>query len=345
MSFWRCLAPALLALGLAGCGKPAGLDYAVATRQPVAQRALPVSPARLELGRRIYNFRCYYCHGYSGNARTLAASFLEPPPRDFSATRPDVLSRSAMIAALRQGREGTAMKPFRGILSPAEMTAVVDFVRDEFMHGRRENTRYHTQENGWPGHERYLAAYPFATGTIPLDTPWDDLSAQQQAGKRLYLSACVSCHDRGRTARDHPAWESRPLSYPRNQFQPGQASAPDATTSASPYAVHDRPPTLADLNPEERRGEALFQANCAFCHAADGTGRNWIGRFMEPHPRDLTNPDFMRAMSRERLRRVIRDGLPQTSMPAWKSVLQPAEIDAVIAYVARAFHPLQDDPR
>jgi cytochrome c oxidase cbb3-type subunit 3 len=66
---------------------------------------------------------------------------------------------------------------------------------------------------------------------------------------------------------------------------------------------------------------------------------------MEPHPRDLTNPDFMRAMSRERLRRVIRDGLPQTSMPAWRSVLQPAEIDAVIAYVARAFHPLQDDPR
>jgi cytochrome c oxidase cbb3-type subunit 3 len=343
MSVRRCLAPALLALGLAGCDKPASLDYAVATRQPVAPRTAPPPPARLELGRKIYNFRCYYCHGYSGNARTLAASFLEPPPRDFSATRPEALSRRDMIAAVWRGKPGTAMKPFQGIISPFEAAAVVDFVRDEFMRGQRVNTRYHTAENGWPGHERYRAAYPFATGAIPLDTAWEDLSADAQAGKRLYLSTCVTCHDRGRTSREQPTWESRPLSYPRNQFQPGQAAAPDAITSASPYAVHDRPPRLAGLNPVERDGEKLFQANCAFCHAADGTGRNWIGSFMEPHPRDLTNPEFMRNLSRERLRQVIRDGLPETSMPAWKSVLEPAEIEAIIAYVGRAFHPLKDE--
>jgi len=37
-----------------------------------------------ELGRKVYNFRCYFCHGYSGDARTVAASQLLPPPRDFT---------------------------------------------------------------------------------------------------------------------------------------------------------------------------------------------------------------------------------------------------------------------
>ena len=34
---------------------------------------------------------------------------------------------------------------------------------------------------------------------------------------------------------------------------------------------------------------------------------------------------------------VIADGIEGSSMPAWKNVMMPAEIDAVVAYVARAF--------
>jgi mono/diheme cytochrome c family protein len=29
-------------------------------------------------------------------------------------------------------------------------------------------------------------------------------------------------------------------------------------------------------------------------------------------------------------------------MPAWGSVLEPREIDAVIAYISRAFHPVAE---
>jgi cytochrome c oxidase cbb3-type subunit 3 len=94
----------------------------------------------------------------------------------------------------------------------------------------------------------------------------------------------------------------------------------------------------------EQQGEALFQANCSFCHAADGTARNWIGSFMEPHPRDLTSPAAMSGMTQDRLRTVIHEGLPGTSMPAWKSVLSDPEIEAVIAYVGRAFHPFTAKP-
>ncbi|NMG44660.1 c-type cytochrome [Aromatoleum toluvorans] len=302
--------------------------------------------ARHEAGRKIYNFRCYFCHGYSGDAKTLAATYLAPKPRDFTKDDEKSISREQMIAAVRDGKPGTAMKGFKGIISERDVETVVDFVRAEFIRAKAVNTRYHTPENGWPNHERNKVAFPFATGAIPLDRPWDQLSPTEKKGKRLFLSTCISCHDHARTEDPGPVWGGRPLSYPRNHFDPGDFNAPpptkaDAIASASPYALHDVVPQVSGLTPGEKRGETLFQANCAFCHGATGTGRNWIGSFMEPHPRDLTDPKFMKDMTRGRLAHTIREGLPNTSMPAWKSVLKDDEIDAIIAYVSRVFHPVK----
>lgn len=325
---------------------------AVPAPKIAAATAPPPATAEHELGRSIYNFRCYFCHGYSGDAQTLASTYLDPRPRDFIATSPDQLSREKMLDAVKNGRTGTAMRGFEGILQPAEIAAVTDFVRQEFMIAKAPNTRYHTTENGWPNHERYAAAFPFATGKITIDTATEQLTPEQRTGRRLFMSTCVSCHDRAKVSEPGAPWESRPLSYPRNGFMPGDnyaspgsaapdnASKVDAISSATPYHLHDQVPQLAGLSAQERRGETIFQQNCAFCHAADGTARNWIGSFLEPHPRDLTATAFMSGMTRERLAGVIRDGLPGTSMPAWKSVLPEPDIQAVIAYVARAFHPL-----
>jgi cytochrome c oxidase cbb3-type subunit III len=302
--------------------------------------------ARHEAGRGIYNFRCYFCHGYSGNAQTLASTYLEPRPRDFTAAAPPELSREKMLDAVANGHPGTAMRGFAGILSPAEIATVTDFVRQEFMHDKATNTRYHTPQNGWPDHARYAAAFPFAIGALPIDMPPAQLTPAQRAGSKLFMSSCVSCHDRARVRDAGAPWDARPLSYPRNGFEPGDdlgrpgAQALDAVTSATPYHLHDRAPELSGLSRAERRGESLFQKNCAFCHAADGTARNWIGSFLEPHPRDLTAPGNMRHMTRERLANVIREGLPSTSMPAWKSVLSEDDIAGLVAYIGRAFHPL-----
>jgi cytochrome c oxidase cbb3-type subunit III len=329
-------------------------ETAPAAKQQSTVPSVAVSTAQLELGRRTYNFRCYYCHGYSGDARTLAATLVTPKPVDFTSMSPDALGRERMLQSIRSGKPGTAMMSFSSILKPNEIEAVADFIRQEFMTAKRENTRYHTEANGWFNHQRYAAAFPFARGEIPLDTPWEQLTPQQAEGKRLFMTSCVSCHDHARTNNPEVIWEARPVSYPRNQYSPGdhtQAEANgskeplnketiDAMTSASPYLLHDRAPVLAGLSATERRGEKLFQQNCAFCHAADGTARNWIGSFMEPHPRDLTSSKAMSGMTRSRLRTVIHEGLPGTSMPAWKSVLSEQQVDDVIAYVGRAFHPL-----
>lgn len=308
-----------------------------------------------EAGRSIYNFRCYYCHGYSGDARTLASEMLDPSPRDFTELEPARALRAAMLAAVRDGRAGTAMQPFRDVLSTAEIEAVVGFVLAEFVEHKRTNARYHTAANGWPDHERYRSAFPFATGEIPTDVPWQALDDAQASGKRLYMSACVSCHDHGRVTDPGPAWELRAVSYPPNEDacagchvysealhgrpHPSGHGAP-GTGNDGPYALHDAAPRLAAPSPQLRRGERLFQRNCAFCHAADGSGRNWIGAFLEPHPRDLSDRAFMARRTRAQLADAIRDGLPGTSMPAWKSVLAEEEIAAVTAYLGAAFGPL-----
>lgn len=348
----------LCAIGLSAC-------------QSDIQQAVPANAATQavtndhEAGRKIYNFRCYYCHGYSGDAKTLATTYLDPKPADFTAAGAQGLSRARMIAAIRDGRAGTAMAGFRGILTEQEIATVADFVREEFMVRKAVNTRYHTAENGWPTHERYRDAYAYATGEIAVDTPWEQLSAQQAAGKRLYLASCVSCHDRGRETEERVAWELRAVSYPPNQDScttchtadgqlrpsathmansPHGAAKPERhhqrhAADPSPYGVHDTPPRVAGLSDIERHGETLYQKNCAFCHAADGTGRNWIGAFLEPHPRDFTDREAMAAMTPDKLVSAIRNGVPGTSMPAWKSVLNQKDIRAVAAYIQRAFSP------
>lgn len=361
-AFFRVLA-ALAALLLAGCQPDA--RPGVAAANPITQARTADGPADIESGRKIYNFRCYYCHGYSGDARTLATTYLDPKPRDFTVTDVGELDRAHMVETIRDGHAGTAMAGFRGILTPREIERVADFVRDEFMVRKALNTRYHTAANGWPDHERYRDAYAFATGEIGLDTPWDQLNPRQAAGKRLYLASCVSCHDRGRAGEDNVAWELRAVSYPPNQdscltchgadgkIKPSaeqvaraepQGHAPHAhpprhDSAASPYAMHDVPPRIAGMSTHERHGEQIYQKNCAFCHAADGSGRNWIGAFLEPHPRDLTNARAMAGMTRERLHAAIRDGVPGSSMPAWKSVLEEQDIQALTAYIRRAFNP------
>lgn len=296
--------------------------------------------ARLQQGRRIYNNRCYFCHGYDGDANTVASRFLQPPPRDFAALKPGELSREAMIRAVAQGRPGSAMMSFARDLSRGEIEAVVDYVLDAFVEHKRTNTRYHTAENGWADHERYADAFPYVLGTIALDADDAELTPAQRRGKQLFLSSCVVCHDRGRLLDDRTLWEPRAVSYPRGGYTHRIAAemraGTDAVSGPTPAAAHDIAPQLSDPAPQVRRGEEIFQRNCAFCHARDGTGRNWIGNFLQPRPRDLTG-DSLAAMAPGRLREIIRTGIPDSTMPAWGAVLDEADIAAVAAYVEAAF--------
>jgi len=297
--------------------------------------------ASAEDGRRTYQYYCYQCHGYAGDARTLASTYLNPRPRDFTRTPPAALTRETMRNAISAGRPGTAMVSFQSVLTPSQIESVIDYIRTRFMIARPTVERYHTPANGWAQHDRYAAAFPFATGDIPLDRSWESLSAEQRRGKRLFLASCISCHDRARVTDEGAAWESLAVSYPRRaDFQlpeslTGSPKRPlDAVSAASPYAHHETAPSEIGLTTTEASGRKIFLANCAFCHAPDGTGRHWIGSFLFPRPRNL-NDAGIRERDSAALARTIADGLPGTSMPAWKDVLAHNEIRDVVSYIKR----------
>lgn len=315
---------------------PFALLLAIGSTSAVSSDETTITNDTYAQGRAIYNYRCYFCHGYSGDAKTLTASFIDPAPRDFTSTDPDVLSRDRMFEVVKNGKPDTAMHGFDRLLDNNEIQAVVDFVRDEFMLKKKINTRYHTVENGWPDHQRYSHAYPFATGEIALDTPDENLEMEQLRGKQLYLTSCISCHDWARVEEEGDIWSKQSISYPRNNYS---HTIIDAVSSASIYAQHDLAPQVENLSDDAITGRVLWQQNCAFCHAADGTGQNWIGSFLEPKPRDLSNPEFMRHMTRPMLLQSIRDGLKNTSMPAWKDVLTDTQINQIISYINEAFYP------
>ncbi len=264
-------------------------------------------------GRKVYDFYCYQCHGYAGDAKTLAASYLQTPPRDFSAADPVALDRQTMIDAVTNGRSGTAMAPFRDVIGAEQIEAVVDYVRARFLGNPRAEGRYHTAANGWPNHGRYAAAFPFVNGVVTLDMPESDLSPGQIAGRRLFVKSCISCHDQptARPQEDVLTWQQVTVA------QVGEE--PEGLTGS------------------ERHGRQVYLDNCAFCHADDGTGRHWIGRFLEPNPRDLNNPLFAAVADRARVLDVILNGRPATSMPAWRDVLDARQVEDLMAWLYRRF--------
>lgn len=307
-----------------------------------AEKESTVASSSLEVGRAIYNFRCYFCHGYNGDAETVASTFLRPPPKNFKKLSIDALPRKQMMRIVSDGRPGTAMKGFSRILSEEEVGAVVDFVRITFMQQKEYNLSYHTPVNGWFDGARSSPAAPFALGEVPLDTPDHQLSDQLRYGKQVYMQSCISCHDRMRKNETPVVWDKRAVSYPRAGHSHRPEEIVDSLTGATPYAEHDIPPVIDDLTSQEKKGETLFLINCAFCHGATGTGKNWIGTFLEPHPRDLTDEVAMKGMTKRRLKEVILKGLPGTTMPAWRAVLSEQEIDEIIAYINRAFYAMPD---
>ena len=179
--------------------------------------ALPLAGAASEsapdAGRDLYNRHCYFCHGYSGDARTVAGSMLDPRPRDFTAGAP---GRERMLDAVRSGRPGTAMQPFAGILDEPQIEAVVDFIRDAFVVRGERNLSYHSPVNGWTGDPAASPAAPFVTGERGVDPGGDSLTPELRAGQRLYLSSCVSCHAR---AGDGPLqWRNVAISWPEGNY-------------------------------------------------------------------------------------------------------------------------------
>ncbi len=112
--------------------------------------------------------------------------------------------------------------------------------------------------------------------------------------------------------------------------------------SAEPAAAEESSEAASEGGAlDEEAVEALYMKRCAHCHGEDGDGLGPAAEFMYPKPRDFTLGTFKYKTthadnefpSDDDLRATIRDGLPGTSMPGWKTILNDAEVDALIHYI------------
>ena len=80
-------------------------------------------------GARLYAERCSGCHGDHGNGDGPAAAALVPKPRNFvDAAFWKSRTLEQVTATVKNGKPGTMMPGFVGVLSDAEIDAVAHFV-------------------------------------------------------------------------------------------------------------------------------------------------------------------------------------------------------------------------
>jgi mono/diheme cytochrome c family protein len=89
-----------------------------------------------------------------------------------------------------------------------------------------------------------------------------------------------------------------------------------------------------------RRGQAIYQNQCAVCHGIGGDGNGFLAFGMDVKPRDFRKGWYKFRSTKsgnlptfEDVERIIRQGVPNSSMPAWGQFLTPADIHDVARYL------------
>jgi len=99
------------------------------------------------------------------------------------------------------------------------------------------------------------------------------------------------------------------------------------------------------------KGKVIYDKRCTWCHGAEGDGAGAAKERLNPPPRDFTSGSYkIRTSSFEDIApndddifRMIRDGMPGTSMPGWSSLLTEQEMWDLVAYV-KAFAGYEEPP-
>ncbi len=175
----------------------------------------PVGAGDVSRGKKLYARTCSVCHGDHGRSAKWGSNLLRFRPRNFTteASRRE-LSRERMIHSVTHGVPGTPMVAFNSQLSAAEISDIVDYIREVFMHSKMPSGISGTQAYGNPTTKK--AAIKTSTfsdmGVInrrllpknensPLaknidmsaELP-DNLQGNPTTGHALYLQNCIQCH-------------------------------------------------------------------------------------------------------------------------------------------------------
>ncbi len=134
--------------------------------------------------------------------------------------------------------------------------------------------------------------------------------------------------------QDPPATPGQAISY----VEPGAVQANLEKYDPNPPAVQvpdDLPETIA-----MQRGQQIYLQQCAVCHGIRGDGDGFLAAGFDVKPRDFTEGvyKFRSTISGEfplveDIERVVREGVPGTTMPAWGQFLNTQQVSDVSSYL------------
>lgn len=85
-------------------------------------------------GRQFYQANCATCHGREGDGRGVRASFINPPPRDFTSSKSRrSYNRPALFRAISGGKRGTVMPAWGKVLDDQQIADVAEYVFETFI--------------------------------------------------------------------------------------------------------------------------------------------------------------------------------------------------------------------
>jgi cytochrome c oxidase cbb3-type subunit III len=123
---------------------------------------------------------------------------------------------------------------------------------------------------------------------------------------------------------------------------PAAAKAPvvpavDTPASAAPAPAVPAPAAPAPLRYEVRLGKVTFTHYCQTCHGESGAGDGFNAFNLDPHPRDLSDPEFQKKKSDVELADAIQRGGAGVGlsalMPPWGHTLSARQIDELVLYL------------
>ena len=300
---------------------------------PHLEPNLPIAPGRDEFMR-----ACVTCH----SARYVT---MQPP---FS----------------RRQWEETVRKMINAYGAPADefqVGKIIDYLDAIDGNSTRPQTHDSSSDDGEIG-AAPIVALPEATESAPaleVARSAQDREATARRGAVIFTEDCAGCHgDHGRG--DGVAGNAvlpRPADLTAARFSieflrqtlwngvhgaamPSWRSLPLRDLSAlTAYVQSFHPPTNSGRAApiSLALGKVLYEKNCLPCHGSTGDGKGPAGATLAPPPSNFKRiqPDF------DYIQRVLRDGIPGTSMPVWKDQLSESDRAAVAGYVRSLYEPAE----
>jgi len=118
---------------------------------------------------------------------------------------------------------------------------------------------------------------------------------------------------------------------------PGACARKPAPAVAKTPAAAKTPVAPPPLRYEVRLGKVTFTHYCQTCHGESGAGDGFNAFNLDPHPRDLSDPEFQKKKSDAELADAIQRGGAGVGlsalMPPWGHTLSAGQIDELVLYL------------